>query len=58
MPVAKDEYEGMLRGKLNVTCGLPGWQKPMMTLAPLFPKKFMLDFVYSQQIADSAKKGR
>ena len=56
MPVAKDGYEGMLRGKLNVTCGLPGWQKPMMTLAPLFPKKFMLDFVYSQQIAGSAKK--
>lgn len=56
LQVAKDGYEGMLRGKLNVTSGLPGWQKPMMTLAPLFPKKFMMDFVYSQQIAGSAKK--
>lgn len=56
MPIAKDGYEGMLRGKLNVTSGLPGWQKPMMTFAPMFPKKVMLDFVYSQQIAGSAKK--
>lgn len=56
LQVAKDGYDGMLKGKLNVTSGLPGWQKPMMTLAPLFPKKFMMDFVYSQQIAGSAKK--
>lgn len=56
LQVAKDGYDGMIRGKLNVTSGLPGWQKPMMTLAPLFPKKFMMDFVYSQQIAGSAKK--
>lgn len=56
LQVAKDGYDGMIRGKLNVTSGLPGWQKPMMTLAPLFPKKFMMDFVYSQQIAVSAKK--
>ena len=42
--------------KAYVTSGLPGWQKPMMALAPLFPKKFMMDFVYSQQIAGSAKK--
>lgn len=54
--VAKDGYDGMMRGKLNVTSGLPGWQKPMMTLAPLFPRKFMMSFVYSQQIAGSAKK--
>lgn len=54
--VAKDGYEGMLKGKLNVTSGLPGWQKPMMTMAPMFPKKTMLNFVYNQQIAGSAKK--
>lgn len=54
--VAKDGYEGMLKGALNVTSGLPGWQKPMMTLAPMFPKKMMLNFVYDQQIAGSAKK--
>lgn len=56
LQVAKDGYDGMMRGKLNVTSGLPGWQRPMMALAPLFPKKFMLDFVYSQQLAGSAKK--
>lgn len=54
--VALDGYNGMLKGLLNVTSGLPGWQKPMMTLAPMFPKKTMLNFVYNQQIAGSAKK--
>lgn len=54
--VAKDGYEGMIAGKLNVTSGLPGWQKPMMSMAPILPKKAMLDFVYDQQIAGSAKK--
>lgn len=56
MAVALDGYQGMMKGKLNVISGLPGWQKPMMMLAPLFPKKTMLNFVYSQQIAGSAKK--
>lgn len=54
--VAKDGYDGMLDGALNITSGLPGWQKPMMTFAPMFPKKTMLDFVYNQQIAGSNKK--
>ena len=45
MAVAKDGYNGMLEGRLNVTSGLPGWQMPMMKLAPLFPKKAMLNFV-------------
>lgn len=54
--VAKAGYEGMLKGKLNVIAGLPGWQRPMIALASLFPKKTMLDFVYRQQIAGSAKK--
>ena len=55
MKVAQEGYEGMLAGALNVTSGLPGWQKPMMALAPLFPRKTMLDFVYDQQIAGSAR---
>lgn len=54
--VALAGYNGMLKGKLNVTSGLPGWQKPLMTFAPMFSKKIMLDFVYDQQIAGSAKK--
>lgn len=55
-PIAQDGYNGMLQGKLNVISGLPGWQRPMMACAPMLPKKMMLDFVYDQQIAGSAKK--
>ena len=54
--VAEDGYKGMLKGKLNVVSGLPGWQTPMMKMAPMFPKKTMLNFVYDQQSAGSAKK--
>lgn len=54
--VAQAGYNAMLKGKLNVTSGLLWRQKPMMLLAPLFPKKIMLDFVYNQQIVGSAKK--
>ncbi|WP_137655964.1 SDR family NAD(P)-dependent oxidoreductase [Bifidobacterium moukalabense] len=54
--VALDGYNGMLKGELNVISGLPGMQKPMMSLAPMFPKKAMLNFVYNQQIAGSADK--
>lgn len=56
MKVALDGYNGMLAGRLNVISGLPGLQKPLMALAPLFPKKTMLDFVFDQQIKGSAKK--
>lgn len=55
LAVAQAGYDGMLAGELNVTAGLPGWQAPLMKLAPLFPKKMMLDFVYDQQVAGSAK---
>ena len=50
MSVALDGYNGMLKGELNVVSGLPGWQKPFMSLVPMFPKKSMLDFVYNQQL--------
>lgn len=48
MDVARDGYEGMRAGKLNVVSGLVSWQKPFVSLAPLLPKKAMLDFVYDQ----------
>lgn len=54
--VAQDGYDGMINGELNVISGLPCWQSPMMKIAPVLPKKQMLDFIYEQQIADSAKK--
>lgn len=53
--VAKAGYD-VLKGKLNVISGLPGWQTPMMKLAPLFPKKTMLSFVYDQQRVGNAKR--
>ncbi len=56
MAVAQDGYHGMLKGALNVTSGLLDWQKPVVALAPMFPKKALLNFVYKQQIAGSAKK--
>ena len=56
MDVAKAGYDGMIKGDLNVTAGLPGWQKPMMTFAPMFPKKTMLDFVFDQHGEVKSKK--
>ena len=55
MPVARDGYEGMMAGKMNVLSGLPGWQKPLMKLAPLLPRKMMMDMVYDQQSAMKQK---
>ena len=54
--VALAGYEAMLKGHLNVTAGLTAMQKPLMSLAPLFPKKMMMDFVYDQQVRGSAGK--
>lgn len=48
--VAEDGYTAMLKGKLNCVSGLPGIQKPFMSLAPMLPKKTMLNFVYDQQV--------
>lgn len=56
LKVAEDGYNGMLRGELHVISGLPGWQKPFMNMAPMLPKKTMLNFVYSRQTAGSAGK--
>ncbi len=56
--VALAGYEAMLKGELNITSDLLGWQHPMMALAPMFPKKTMLDFVYNQQIAGSVKSAQ
>ena len=54
--VAIDGYNAMLKGELNCISGLPGIQKPFMSLAPMFPKKTMLNFVYNQQVAGSANR--
>lgn len=54
--VAQEGYDGMLKGKINVISGLVAWQKPMVSLAPIMPRKSMLNFVYDQQVAGSAGK--
>lgn len=47
--VAEEGYEAMLKGKMNVFAGLPGWQRPFVGLMPMMPKKTTMGFVASQQ---------
>ena len=47
--VAKAGYDGMIKGKLSVFAGLPGWQKPFMSLMPMFPKKMVMKMIYNMQ---------
>lgn len=47
--VAKDGYEGMIAGKLNVISGLWFANKIMMAVAPLMPKKMVLKQVRQMQ---------
>lgn len=47
--VAQEGYEAMLKGKMNVFAGLPGWQRPFISLMPMMPKKTTMGFVASQQ---------
>lgn len=46
--VAQEGYNGMIDGKINVISGLVAWQKPMISMAPMMPRKQMLNFVYDQ----------
>ncbi len=47
--VAKDGYNGMLKGKLDVISGLTFSQKLMMSMLPLTPKKIVLKQVRQMQ---------
>lgn len=47
--VAKDGYNGMLKGKLDVVSGLTFGQKAMMTMIPFMPKKMVLKQVRQMQ---------
>lgn len=53
--VAKAGYEGMIEGKLNITAGLTASQKPFMKLAPMLPKKMLMNSVYKMQEQGSRK---
>lgn len=45
----------MIEGKLNITAGLTASQKPFMKLAPMLPKKMLMDNVYKMQEQGSRK---
>ncbi len=47
--VAEAGYNGMMKGKLNVIAGLTFWQKPMMMLMPLMPKKMVMKLIQQMQ---------
>jgi len=51
--VAEAGYEGMLKGKLNVTAGLTFAQKMMMATIPLSPTKMVMQQVKSMQQAQA-----
>lgn len=48
--VAKEGYEGMLKGKLDVISGLSMSQRLMMATIPFAPKKMLLKQVYDLQV--------
>ncbi|MEM7186689.1 MAG: SDR family oxidoreductase [Bacteroidota bacterium] len=52
--VAKDGYEGMMKGKLNVVSGLTLSQKAMMTMIPFTPKRTMLKQIRKMQEVQSS----
>ncbi|MBD0404054.1 SDR family oxidoreductase [Flammeovirga sp. EKP202] len=47
--VAKDGYEAMIKGELEVISGLPWSQKMQLSITPLLPKKMVVERVRKQQ---------
>ncbi len=47
--VAMDGYKGMIKGKLNVHSGMPGWMKASLPLLPLIPRKVLLKQIRKMQ---------
>lgn len=47
--VALDGYNAMLEGKLNIISGMNFWQKLLMKIIPLLPKKMVLKMVREGQ---------
>lgn len=45
----------MIEGKLNITAGLTAAQKSFMKLAPMLPKKMLMNNVYKMQEQGSRK---
>lgn len=47
--VAEEGYQALMKGKMNVFAGLPGWQRPFVGMMPMMPKKTIMGFVANQQ---------
>jgi len=47
--VAEDGYNAMLNGKLDIISGMPFFQKIMMAMVPLIPKKIVLKQIRKMQ---------
>jgi len=47
--VAKDGYEAMMEGKLEVISGLSFFQKPLFGLMSMLPKTTVMNMIYDQQ---------
>jgi len=47
--VAKDGYDAMMKGKIDIVSGLTFGQKIMMAMIPFMPKKVMLQQIYNMQ---------
>lgn len=47
--VAKEGYDGMIKGKMNVIAGVSFIQRLFLAFTPLVPKKVMLDQIFNMQ---------
>ncbi|KXX70845.1 SDR family oxidoreductase [Flammeovirga sp. SJP92] len=47
--VARDGYQAMLEGKLEIISGLPWSQRMQLSITPLLPKKMVVEMVRKQQ---------
>lgn len=47
--VAKDGYQAMLEGKIEIIAGLPWSQRMQLSITPLLPKKMVVDRIRKQQ---------
>ncbi|OOO00340.1 MAG: short-chain dehydrogenase [Epulopiscium sp. Nele67-Bin004] len=47
--VAKDGYEGMMKGKIDVISGVPTMLRATLAISPMMPKKMLLNTIKQQQ---------
>ncbi len=47
--IAKDGYDAMMKGKLNVISGVPASLRATLSISPMMPKKMLLNTIKKQQ---------